>query len=147
MSQVSKNYFGYVYDKKVYDGSEFMQKFIDYLKEGKLYGTKCSKCGKMYLPPRERCQCNAGPESLEWFHQDDLTGKLATFTVVRFAPDLMVEKTGEDVYVLGIIEFSNGLRMMAQIRGLMSMPKVDMPVKLEFEELDQERITCKIKLA
>lgn len=145
MSQVSKNFYGYVFDKKVYDGNEFMAKFIDHLKEGKLYGTRCGRCGSEYLPPRERCRCNAPADAMEWFHQEDLSGKLATFTVIRFAPDAIVEKTGEDVYVIGIIEFNNGKRMMAQIRGLMSMPKVGMAVKMDFEELDSERVTCKIK--
>ena len=134
-------------DKKVYDGSEFMQTFIDHLKERKLYGTRCKKCGNEYLPPRERCQCNAPAESMEWFQQEDLTGTLATFTVIRFAPDAIVDKTGEDMYVIGIIEFTNGKRMMAQIRGLMTMPKVGMAVKLDFEDLDSERVTCKIKTA
>lgn len=33
----------------------YLQKFLESLKEGKIYANKCPKCGRMLLPPRVLC--------------------------------------------------------------------------------------------
>jgi uncharacterized OB-fold protein len=55
-----------------------MDKFYDGLQEKKFIGTKCSKCGKVFLPPRNRCgDCFAKAEE---FIDLPETGVLKNFT-------------------------------------------------------------------
>ena len=44
--------------------------FIDHLEEGKITGTKCKHCGKVYFPPRADCY-NCFNSEMEWF---EITG-------------------------------------------------------------------------
>jgi uncharacterized protein len=58
--------------------------FIDRLEQGKISGTKCKTCGKVYFPPRADCH-NCLGKDMEWF---DVTGKgrLLTFSKLEYAP-------------------------------------------------------------
>lgn len=59
-----------------------MDKFFDGLQEKKFIGTKCSKCGKVFLPPRNRCgDCFAKAED---FIELPETGILKNFTVTSY---------------------------------------------------------------
>jgi len=59
-----------------------MDKFYDGLQEKKFIGTKCSKCGKVFLPPRNRCgDCFAKAED---FIELPETGILKNFTVTSY---------------------------------------------------------------
>jgi hypothetical protein len=58
--------------------------FIDFLEDGKVKGTRCKDCGRVFFPPRADCyQCLA--DNMEWF---DVTGKgrLLTYSRLQFAP-------------------------------------------------------------
>lgn len=59
-----------------------MDKFFDGLQEKKFIGTKCSKCGKVFLPPRNRCgNCFAKAED---FIDLPETGILKNFTITTY---------------------------------------------------------------
>lgn len=58
--------------------------FVGYLEKGKLMGTKCKTCGKCYFPPRADC-CVTLDSNMEWFEVTG-TGKLVTYSTLRFAP-------------------------------------------------------------
>ena len=59
-----------------------MDKFFDGLQEKKFIGTKCSRCGKVFLPPRNRCgDCFAKAED---FIELPETGILKNFTVTSY---------------------------------------------------------------
>lgn len=59
-----------------------MDKFFDGLQEKKFIGTKCSKCGRVFLPPRNRCgDCFAKAED---FIELPETGILKNFTVTSY---------------------------------------------------------------
>lgn len=59
-----------------------MDKFYDGLQEKKFIGTKCSKCGKVFLPPRNRCgYCFAKAED---FVDLPETGVLKNFTATKY---------------------------------------------------------------
>jgi len=58
--------------------------FIDYLEKGKVMGTRCKDCGRVFFPPRADChQCFAG--NMEWSEITG-TGKLVTYSKLEFAP-------------------------------------------------------------
>jgi len=94
----------------------FMERFFDGLKEGKIMGVKCPKCGRVYLPPRMICErCFARNE--EWMELP-LQGTVESFTVAHVkvgddgeledleAPEIigMVKHKGADTCIVARIE-------------------------------------------
>jgi uncharacterized OB-fold protein len=58
--------------------------FVENLERGKVTGTRCRDCGRVFFPPRADChRCLAG--NVEWFEVDG-AGKLLTFSQLQFAP-------------------------------------------------------------
>ncbi|MBN1626148.1 MAG: Zn-ribbon domain-containing OB-fold protein [Deltaproteobacteria bacterium] len=58
--------------------------FMNGLEQGKVSGTRCKDCGKVYFPPRADCY-NCLGSNMEWF---DVTGKgkLLTYSKLEYAP-------------------------------------------------------------
>ncbi len=59
--------------------------FIDYLEQGKVMGTRCSKCGLDFFPPRADC-FNCLESDLDWFDAAEDTGELVTFSKMKYGP-------------------------------------------------------------
>lgn len=76
--------------------------FIDYLDQGKLMGTKCKKCGKLFFPPRADC-CECLSSDMEWFEVKG-KGKLLSFTKLSYAP-VGFEKVLP--YTLGLLDYGD----------------------------------------
>jgi uncharacterized OB-fold protein len=85
--------------------------YWDGLKEGKVYATKCRKCGETYYPPQVDCpKCLAS--EVEWIRL--LEGNLETFTQVYLKPQgfghyeqnyiVAIARTAEGVKVMGWLE-------------------------------------------
>ena len=60
-------------------GGEVWNRFIDGMAVGRITGTRCSSCGKVYVPPRGVCPA-CGLPATEWVDLPD-TGVLTTFAV------------------------------------------------------------------
>ncbi|MBP7689001.1 MAG: Zn-ribbon domain-containing OB-fold protein [Thermoflexales bacterium] len=92
--------------------------FNQYLTEHKLMGTRCTKCGGLYLPPRAICPaCHS--EQLEWIELSG-QGKLAAFSSVFIGPSAM-NAEGYDrnnPYCAGIVELAEGVKISARVLGL-----------------------------
>lgn len=56
-----------------------MSKFLQGLKDGKLYGIHCKKCKRVIVPPRMFCEYCFGPTE-EWVELKD-TGEIETFSI------------------------------------------------------------------
>jgi len=87
-----------------------ISKFVDYLQEGKIYGTECKECGAVHFPPRVHCvRCLSS--SIEWkkFIGDCL---LITYTKVEAAPSMFQEQAP---YLLGLAELTEGPKVFAWI--------------------------------
>jgi uncharacterized protein len=95
---------------------------------------KCSKCGKVFFPPRRACDpwCDCQLEP----HVMATTGKLLTYTVIHIGPS----QFGDEVpYVLGICEMADGARITAQVVDLVDTePQIGMPVRIEFRKIQQD---------
>ena len=63
--------------------------FGRFLQEKKLMGSKCRKCGSLWLPPRPICIKCHGNE-LEWVELSG-RGKIVTYTVIPFGTMAMME--------------------------------------------------------
>ena len=92
----------YVAETKVHD-------FMRYLEQGKIVGSKCKNCKRVYFPPRADCDCLSG--ETEWIELSDKC-KLITFTTVHFAPSSF----RYDVpYVLAVAQFEEGPTVFAPL--------------------------------
>ncbi|MBE0480402.1 MAG: Zn-ribbon domain-containing OB-fold protein [Dehalococcoidia bacterium] len=82
--------------------------FAEGLKENKLLGLKCRKCGSFTAPPKKVCmECTS--EDLD-IVQLSGKGEVRTFTVIRVPPE------GLDApYVIGMVELDEGPWLMGNI--------------------------------
>ncbi len=109
-----------------------------FITEGKLMGSKCQKCGAMYVPPRPICpKCHAREAKLVEMKGK---GKLAAYTVITVGAPLMVEEgfDREHPYCSGVVELEEGTRVTARILGVDVMNpdqiKIGTPVAVEYQE-------------
>lgn len=87
--------------------------FYGFLDQKKLMGSKCKKCGALYLPPRSLCgECLGG--EMEWF-QFSGRGKLASYSVVRVGTTAYEEKgyNRDNPYCWGLVQLDEGPRISA----------------------------------
>lgn len=103
-----------------------LQDFMKYLEQGKIMGTRCKNCNRVYFPPRADCDCMLG--ETEWI---ELSGncRLITYTTVHFAP----ASFRYDVpYVLGVAQFKEGPTVFAPLSKDIKEEeiKIGMPLKL-----------------
>lgn len=110
--------------------------FRKFLDEEKLMGSKCGKCGKLYVPPRHFCyHCRSS--QMEW-HEMKGEGELAAFTCIYIGPAFMAEEGygRNNPYCTGVVALAEGLRVVARIEGVdASKPesiKIGMPMKVAF---------------
>jgi len=107
-----------------------------FLNDEKLMGSRCRKCGMLFVPPR--CICiKCYDTDMEWVDMKG-KGKLAAFTCIAIGPPLMI-KEGYDrkhPYVSGVVELEEGARVVARIEGVDgSKPetiKIGTPLQVEF---------------
>jgi uncharacterized OB-fold protein len=120
--------------------TEFMQKFLEALKQGKLMGTKCTKCGTKNMPPRQHCKC--GSSEIEWY-EAPTKGKIFTYTMVTFPPDSMAKYAP---YIVAVVELEDGTRLLAQLTGVTPTTlKVGLPIQVVPQQITEDRITYKFK--
>ena len=89
-----------------------------FLNEEKLMGSRCKKCGALFLPPRSICvKCHSS--EMEWVGMKG-KAKLAAFTCIAVGPPYMI-KEGYDrahPYCSGVVELDEGVRVVARIEGI-----------------------------
>jgi uncharacterized OB-fold protein len=62
-----------------------ISRFLNGLKEGKIYGVKCNKCRRIMVPPRVFCELCYKPID-EWVELKDM-GTVLTFSISYVGPD------------------------------------------------------------
>jgi len=94
-------------------GSSFRPGELDLHEDGtgNLLGSRCRSCGAHFFPIREACSgCLSADLEIVGFSTE---GTLYTYSVVRQStPDFEVP------YVLGYVDFPEGVRIMGQISGI-----------------------------
>ena len=101
-------------------------KFWQGLKEGKIYATKCQKCGKLHFPPVADCG-DCGSSNLKWTELDG-EGEIETFTQVVVKP---ASFSKEADYIVAIARLKEGVRALAWLIGVKrECVKVGMKVRL-----------------
>ncbi|MCK4546188.1 MAG: Zn-ribbon domain-containing OB-fold protein [Candidatus Eisenbacteria sp.] len=95
---------------------------------------KCSKCGKVFFPPRLVCSSCKGQD----FETIRLagTGRVATYTVIRVSATQFAD---EVPFAVGVIDMDEGVRLTSQIVDCdPESVKTGMPVKIEFRKVQEE---------
>ena len=114
--------------------------FAQHLKDGRLMGSRCKKCGATSFPPRADCEaCMSG--EFEWF---EMSGKatLHTFTKIVTAP------TGfEDVvpYTVGVADLEETGRVLAWIGDSVKEEEIEIGMPLQvvpqiFDEREEIKV-------
>jgi hypothetical protein len=74
--------------------------FIDHLEQGKVMGTRCKDCGRLFFPPRADCYHCLGSH-MEWFEVDG-KGRLITYSRLQYAP----VGFGDDLpYAIAVLDY------------------------------------------
>ncbi len=116
--------------------------YEQFLKEGKIMGSLCQKCGAKALPPRPICVSCLGTK-MEWIEFKG-EGKLAAFTDIVVAPPFLAKEGygKNNPYVVGVVELNEGVKIVARITGINARRpeeiKVGLPLKAEIVESGAE---------
>jgi uncharacterized OB-fold protein len=95
---------------------------------------KCKACAKVCFPSRMVCPA-CGSRDFEEVAMPE-TGKIATYTTVHVGPKFLEHATP---YVLGIVEFENGVRVTTQIADADPKDvKIGKEVRMVFRKLKAE---------
>ncbi|MFW9922819.1 MAG: Zn-ribbon domain-containing OB-fold protein [Candidatus Thorarchaeota archaeon] len=99
-----------------------------------LEGVKCSKCGKLYFPTRNRClECNTS--EMETYNFSGI-GKVITYSWVYTPPAGFDSRIP---YCLAIVELEEGPRLTTQISAVdMDEVQIGMPVEFAFRKISSE---------
>lgn len=96
------------------------------LRKGKVYASKCAKCGTLSFPPVFDCsQClQSGPEWVELREE----GEIETFTHIAVRPASFAD---QDTYTVVVARMNEGVKVLAWLIGAkLSEVKVGAKVKL-----------------
>ncbi len=114
--------------------------FAQHLKDGRLMGSRCSRCGATSFPPRADCEeCLSG--DFEFFEVSG-RAKLHTFTKIVAAP------TGfEDLapYMVGVVDLEEGGRALAWFGESIAEDEIEIGMDLQvvpriFEESEEIKV-------
>ena len=103
-----------------------ISKFWDGLKEGRVYATRCLKCGRLYFPPVADCS-NCRSSSVEWVELSK-EAEIETYTHVVVRPGSFQHF---EPYTVAIGKLKEGVRVLAWLTGIkLSEVKTGMKVRL-----------------
>ncbi|WP_202318481.1 Zn-ribbon domain-containing OB-fold protein [Archaeoglobus neptunius] len=105
---------------------ENIKPFYEGLKEGKLMGTKCKKCGRLFFPPQKDCP-SCMDSDIEWIELKN-EGTLETMTVVFVKPPSFGMY---DPYPVAIAKLDDGPRILAWYNGDPQQVKPGQRVKVQ----------------
>lgn len=115
-------------------------KFWEGLREGKIYATRCRKCGKLYFPPLADCgECLES--EMDWVELSG-EGELITYTHIIVRPTSF---QNEPPYTVAIVKLKEGVKALAWLTDIKKKDiKIGMKVKLVPKILD-DRLTYEFK--
>jgi len=119
--------------------------FAEHLKEGRLVGSRCKKCGSENFPPRADCpNCLSDEfEFVEWHRR----GKLLTYTRIDAAPTGFQDMAP---YVVCLVELEQGGRAVGWMGESLKEEELrpDMPVEIRprfFEEIEPIKLYLSVE--
>lgn len=102
-------------------------KFWDELENGRVYGTRCKKCGKKYFPPAADCS-ECLNSDMDWIDLTGEEGEIETFTHVIVRPMSFAQ---HETYTVAVAKLNPDVKVLAWLTGVkLGQVKVGMKVKL-----------------
>jgi len=112
-------------------------KFWEELKKGKVFTTKCKKCGLLHFPPVADCGA-CGSSDVEWTELSG-EGELVTFTEVFVKP---ASFSKEAPYIVAICQLKEGVKVLAWMHGIKrEKVRIGMKVKLVPKVFSVKRVS------
>jgi len=99
--------------------------FWERLSEGKVYATKCKKCGRLYYPPQGDC-AHCLSSDVEWVE----LSKEAVLETYTHALQRPAGFDGYEPYIIAIARTRDGVRVMGWLEGI-KPEEVRVGMKLE----------------
>lgn len=115
----------------------YMDRFYDSLENKKVIGNKCTKCGKVFVPPRKICgECNEIiPLDNNWVNLPN-TGTLLNYTITYYRVSDRTARKAKKPQIIGLVQIDGSDTAIAY-RLLKIEPeeiKIGMKLKIEWEE-------------
>ena len=106
-----------------------IEQFYKFLSTNQLMAGKCTKCGKIHLPPRPLCnECFS--KEFTWTPLSG-KGKLLTYTIIHVAPAQFQAQTP---YAVGIVELEKDLKIPGMIQNIThEQLKIGMELAIAFD--------------
>lgn len=98
------------FGRKSFTSATKVDKFVNFLLEGRIMGTQCKKCGKKFFPPRADCS-NCLSSEMEWFDIPE-RGRIVTYTTAFYAPFGFEKDTP---YSMALVELPGDLKIFARV--------------------------------
>jgi uncharacterized OB-fold protein len=119
------------YDIMYHHSYGLVSKFFMGLKEKKIYGTRCPKCGDTFCAPRAHCwrqECKL--ERTEWIELPK-KGMLHSYTILGFAAESFLPKLP---FILGYVRIDGCNTMLAMVIEDVEPTEIecDTPVRIKF---------------
>ena len=95
-----------------------IESYLEFLRSKKLMGSKCKKCGEMYVPVRKLCtKCNS--VDMEWVEMSG-KGNVAAFTSITVGTPFFVTKgyDRKNPYCFSVIQLEEGPMVSGQLMGV-----------------------------
>ena len=92
--------------------------FEAFLRDEKLMGSTCCRCGATFVPPRPLCaECHH--TEMQWTGMKG-AGRLVALTSISIGPPAMQEEgfNRKNPYCTGVVELNEGPRIVARIEGV-----------------------------
>ena len=115
------------------------KKFAEALKNGKLLGLKCRRCGAYTVPPKIVCiECNSPEMDVMELRG---AGTIRTFTVIRVAPEGF-----QAPYIVGEAELEEGPWLMGNIVNIepdrATLDLIGRKVKVGYHIFPGDKFSC-----
>lgn len=122
--------------------SKVGERFLEALKEGKLKGTRCTRCNTLYFPPRANCtaQCLTD-EHIKW---EELSGEgtILSFSEVQISP-AGFERYAP--YTVCVVDLKEGGRLLAWKGEDAEELRIGEPVRVIPETIEGDRIVYRLQ--
>ena len=112
--------------------------YLDGLKNGKILGSKCKRCGAVMLPQKPVCG-KCGSTDLEEIESKG-EGTIRSFTVINVAPPQLTDKAP---YVVAMVRLDEEPSIMGRLLGVdpTKPEEIKMGTRVKFEPLEENEKT------
>lgn len=113
--------------------------FNDFLREGKIMGSRCTGCGEVHLPPRPVCT-KCGSRDLEWVELKG-EGVLQAYTVISVPLTRLKDRSP---YAVGVVKLDDGPSISGMVLDVTSGEKIAVGsrMKAEFAREGERTALC-----